>query len=246
MIGSIISAGANIIGGLMGQSSASKAAEQQAALARQNMQLQEDFAKKGIRWKVEDARSAGIHPLYALGAPTTSFSPVSMSSTADNSLGRGIAAAGSDIGRAVNATRTGQERVDAYTQAAQTLSLEKGALENQLLASQIKRLETQSNPPMPSIAADSSKPFPVPEDTKSEKRPPLMALGGRWLTNPDTSPMEAWQKQYGDEGPASWMLPILLGINDLRHNIRVRARERDTSNDPVRGQSFYDWYSGRR
>lgn len=222
MIGSIISAGANIIGGLMGQSSASKAAEQQAAVARENIEMQKTFAKKGIRWKVEDAKAAGIHPVYALGAPTTSFSPISMSSTADNSLGRGIAAAGSDIGRAMNATRTGSERVDAYTQAAQQLSLEKGALENQLLASQIKRLESQSNPPMPAISADSSKPFPVPEDSKSEKRPPLMALGGRWMTNPNTSPMEAWEKQYGDDGPISWMLPLLLGINDLQHNVRQR------------------------
>lgn len=222
MIGSIISAGANIIGGLMGQSSASKAAEQQAAIARQNIQLQEDFAKKGIRWKVEDARSAGIHPLYALGAPTTSFNPISMSSTADNSLGRGIAAAGSDIGRAMNATRTGPERVDAYTKAVQGLSLEKGALENQLLASQIKRLETQSNPPMPSIVPNSSEPFFVPEDPKPEKRPPLNIFGGRWMTNPNSSPMDAWTKQYGDSELFQTAMALLLGVNDLQHNVRSR------------------------
>ena len=33
------------------------------------------FAKRGIQWRVHDAKKAGLHPLAALGAQTTSFSP---------------------------------------------------------------------------------------------------------------------------------------------------------------------------
>jgi hypothetical protein len=37
-----------------------------------NQQMQYDFAQKGIQWKVKDAKKAGIHPLYAMGASTQS------------------------------------------------------------------------------------------------------------------------------------------------------------------------------
>lgn len=223
MLGNLISAGASLIGGLFGKSSADKAAAQNLAIAQQNMKMQKEFAQEGIRWKVEDAKKAGIHPVYALGAPTTSFSPVSFNATADNSVGNAIASMGQDIGRAVNSTRTGSERVDAFTTATRTLTLQKMSLENDLLASQIKRLQVQSNPTMPTaIVADKNQPFPVPEASKSEERPPLMFMGSRWMTNPNTSPMKAWEDQYGDDGPASWTLPILLGINDIGYNIGQR------------------------
>lgn len=38
----------------------------------QNNATQREFAQNGIQWKVEDAKKAGIHPLYALGASTAS------------------------------------------------------------------------------------------------------------------------------------------------------------------------------
>lgn len=49
------------------------------ALARettaQNIALQREFAQMGIRWKVEDAKAAGLHPLYALGGSGAAFAP---------------------------------------------------------------------------------------------------------------------------------------------------------------------------
>lgn len=35
----------------------------------ENERIQKEFAQNGVRWKVEDARRAGIHPLAALGMP---------------------------------------------------------------------------------------------------------------------------------------------------------------------------------
>lgn len=221
MIGSIISAGANLLGGLLGKSSADKAAEQNMQIAQQNMQMQREFAQQGIRWKVEDAKAAGIHPVYALGAPTTSFSPISFSATADSSMANAVSRMGSDIGGAINKTRTAPERADAFSTAAQALTLEKGALENEVLRSQLARIKQQNNPPMP-VVADKPVPFTVPEGSKSEDRPPLMVFGQRWLTNPNTSPMKAWEDQYGDDGIASWVLPPVLGTNDLIYNVRQR------------------------
>jgi len=221
MIGSIISGVGSAIGGILGHNSAKDAQAQNLAMAQANMEMQKDFAQRGIRWKVEDAKKAGIHPIYALGAPTTSFSPVNFSAQADTSLANMAQNMGQSVGRAVDATRTTPERANAYTQAAQALSLEKGALENQLLASQIKRLQVQTNPPMP-IVADSATPFSVPEASKSEDRQPLMIGGHRWMTNPNTSPAKAFEDQYGDSELLQTAIGLLLGVNDLGHNIRTR------------------------
>ncbi|MEM3753884.1 MAG: hypothetical protein QW518_08940 [Thermofilaceae archaeon] len=42
---------------------------------KENVKFQKRFAKQGIQWRVADAEKAGIHPLYALGAQTASFTP---------------------------------------------------------------------------------------------------------------------------------------------------------------------------
>lgn len=123
--------------------------------------LQREFAKNGIRWRVQDAKAAGIHPLFALGGSTSTYTPSSISlypeSNAWSDVGSGIAQAGQDISRAIDATRTRREREQAREQALERaaqfdqLNLEKAGLENDLLRSQIAKLNaTQVGPPMPS------------------------------------------------------------------------------------------------
>lgn len=133
MLGEIISAGANIIGGIMGNNA-----------AKRQEKLQRDFAQQGIQWKVEDAKKAGVSPLFALGAPTHSYSPVNVGGAAQS-----LAAAGQDIGRAVSATADDSTRLDAYTKAAQALALQKTGLENELLSTQIAKARQSTTPPMP-------------------------------------------------------------------------------------------------
>lgn len=67
-LGSIVSAVGSIAGGILGANSAQN-------VAGMNYEAQKEFAQNGIRWKVEDAKRAGIHPLYALGASTQGYSP---------------------------------------------------------------------------------------------------------------------------------------------------------------------------
>lgn len=141
VLGNIIDAGASLLGGVL-------TGNQNEANAKRNIALQKDFATHGIRWKVEDAKAAGIHPLAALGAQTMSFSPVSVG---DQGIGSGLAAAGQDIGRAVAAGSTQTERVSAYDEAARRLNLEHLGLQNQLLASQIARVrQPGTGAPIPS------------------------------------------------------------------------------------------------
>lgn len=138
MLGEIIGAASNIVGGLFG-----------AKEKRKDRAMQKEFAQSGIQWKVEDAKKAGVHPLYALGAQTTSFSPVSVGSS---DLSTGLAAAGQDISRAINSTSDHQTRLNSFTTAIQKLGLEKAGLENDLLRSQIAKLNQTMVPAMPTPA----------------------------------------------------------------------------------------------
>lgn len=133
VLGPLISAGASILGGILGNRSQQK-------MADQNIALQKEFAQKGIQWKAADALKAGIHPLYAMGAQTHSFAPVSVG----DSLGPALASAGQDIGRAVSSVTDPETRATA---AVSALQLERAGLENELLRSQIRQINSAGNPP---------------------------------------------------------------------------------------------------
>ena len=90
--GSVISGLSGVAGGMIN-------ATQSKTIAREQMRLQKEFAQNGIQWKVDDARRAGIHPLYALGANTATYTPVSQDSAG---LGNAVADAGAYLGKAVD------------------------------------------------------------------------------------------------------------------------------------------------
>lgn len=155
VIGAGISAGASLLGGILGDRAANKRNEQSLALAREQMAMQREFAQMGVRWKVADAKAAGLHPLYALGGQTHAPSPVSVMQEA-SPLPSALSDMGQDIGRAVAATSTAPERANHVLEA---LQLERAQLENDLLRSQIARNNSaQIGPPFPS---------PVPSDFPS-------------------------------------------------------------------------------
>lgn len=135
-----------VVGGLLGLAGGAASANAQREMMQKNIDLQEEFAKNGIRWKVEDAKRAGIHPLAALGAGTTSFSPISVG---DTSMGSAFSDFGQDISRAIQATSTSDEREQKFMD----LKLEHGQLENDLLRSQIARINSaQVGPPMAAVS----------------------------------------------------------------------------------------------
>lgn len=94
--------------------------------------LQREFASHGIRWRMEDAAAAGIHPVFAMGAGGAAFAPpqavgggnqISASPVPGGSSGggspgvpsfsnpmSGFQGLGQDLSRAVAATMTARER----------------------------------------------------------------------------------------------------------------------------------------
>lgn len=140
-----IAAAAQAIGGLGG---ALLGNAQNRKIAKMNIKMQKEFAQHGVRWRVEDAKKAGLHPLAALGMQATGFNPVS--------YGNDFAQVGQDIGRAVGAGLTSEERGGLQGEMAK-LSVEKARLENDYLRAQIGKLTAPGTPPArPTVDAGSA------------------------------------------------------------------------------------------
>ena len=101
-IGGAIGGVGSIVGGIIGGNNAQ-------AVAGMNYEAQKEFAQNGIRWKVEDAKRAGIHPLYALGASTQGYSP-SGGYGGDFGISDAAAQFGQGFERAQQAKMTKEER----------------------------------------------------------------------------------------------------------------------------------------
>lgn len=120
--------------------------QQQLAMAERNEALQREFAQNGIRWRVQDARMAGINPLAALGASGSSFSPVQVgydpgpSGSFGSDLARGMSTMGQDLTRALQSTQTEQQReLTALQLASAKLDVEGKTIDNQMRLTQLQK-----------------------------------------------------------------------------------------------------------
>lgn len=161
--GDIIGAGAGLLGdkfnraGVASQNQANRESGLEAAKA--NAALQKEFAQHGVRWKVRDAKAAGLHPLAALGMQPVQATPVYQGSMDDAYTSNTLANFGQDISRSINATRTRDERASAIDTQADQLRLDNMSLQNDLLRAQIAGskaalLRLASNPAFPGAVVD--------------------------------------------------------------------------------------------
>lgn len=119
------------------------------AFREREFQFQQEMAKNGIRWRVDDAKAAGLHPLAALGASSGSYSPVSVVSAAPQGqegydgggIGKSLADMGQGLGRAISATQTPEEK---KMTALDLIRIEGAHLDNEykkmLIAAEAKKL----------------------------------------------------------------------------------------------------------
>lgn len=95
--GAAASAFGSLIGGITSYNEGIKNRNAIAKANAQNIAYQREFAKNGIQWRVQDARNAGINPMYALGAQGASFTPTIQAETNDNNVANIIANAGGEL-----------------------------------------------------------------------------------------------------------------------------------------------------
>lgn len=162
-------------------------------LARDNMAMQREFAQNGIRWRVEDAQAAGLHPLAALGMNPANASPAqAMFNTPQlgGSSRSGLHAfsnMGQNIMRSVMATMDRQERLMAMQAESAHRQLQNEVLENQKKLSDIELAKQMGNPGMPGMEGQD----PPPATS-------LVRTGERWMS---VEPSAAYNERSGSNLP---------------------------------------------
>lgn len=220
-LSALIGGGANILGGLLGQQSAQR-------VAQQNIQAQQQFAQHGIQWKVEDARAAGINPLAALGASTSSFSNIAGS----NDLGAGVSAAGQNVARAALANQA---------DAVKARDLEMKLLEAKIAnvnSDTARTMAIASNLATTHGAAGSAPGIPLPQ---ADPRGPVIPLVQRaW--DPRTNEV-VWIPSEKAASPLQ-----TLGAANINAALAGRSVSEGLAGFPGSGISWGipDWLSGAR
>jgi hypothetical protein len=97
-----LSAAASIGGALLSKKSSDDDRDAQMEQNALNYEQQKEFAKNSIQWKAADARAAGLHPLFAMGAPLTSYSPSSFTPVGDGGSATALASAGRALDGAIS------------------------------------------------------------------------------------------------------------------------------------------------
>lgn len=137
-----ISGGLGLLGGMLSDRSARSTASKQR-------QMDVEFAKNQIAWKVADAKRAGIHPLYALGS-SGSYSPTNIVQSQSNT-GTALGRAGEQIADMYMQSQSQKKQLSstAALTAAQVNAANQQAKRNEaeaaLALSQSKRVEQEIN-----------------------------------------------------------------------------------------------------
>lgn len=218
--------GSSIVGGLFGSSSVDKANKVNAANAAADRQLQLDSLQKGIQWRVADAKAAGISPLAALGASTGSYIPVSQNfMPKDYSW---IGDAGQDLSRAITAGQTARERTEAARAlqiaserdgALFALELENRALSNDMLRSQIARLNSaQVGPGAGDIRAETASPGLPPGSILDQ--PSVVTVGS--VGEPERQPGHLTDYQFAASTGGRY---TIVPSNDMKQRIEDTPQE---------------------
>jgi hypothetical protein len=145
-IGAAIGAAARLAGGFLKSRSQKAANKTNIALKEKDVAYQTEFAQNGIRWRVEDARAAGISPLAAMGANTHSYTPSAIGVTPEDGVAEGISRAGGNIDRAIRATQSERARLENDLLRSQIKGQE---IENAVKISNNARMGANPNPPGP-------------------------------------------------------------------------------------------------
>lgn len=142
--GAALSAGGSLLGGVMSGASDKKMLKKQIKWQREQMQNR-------LQWTVNDAKKAGLHPLFALGGGG-GFSPASVIPGQSN-MGNAVADAAASMGRAIAAPRPTkmQDALSLAQLESVNSQTRRNDAEAALANSQARRIAEESNV-RPSVA----------------------------------------------------------------------------------------------
>lgn len=135
-----VSALGNIAGGLLGGGGKGKQGDAEN-FARQQLETQ---MQKSIQWRVQDAKTAGVHPLAALGAQVGASPSTPVGDSGSYQQGIDFAGMGQGLARALSAVL---DKNDKNAITMQTLQLEGAQIDNQMKLEQLKQMRAAGSPP---------------------------------------------------------------------------------------------------
>lgn len=132
------------IGAILGQAVGGGIADrekkkQEEAQWGREFAAQKEFAQMGVRWKAEDARAAGLHPLAAMGAQTVSYAPQAVGGSGYG--GSAFADMGQNLSNIMSATSTANEK-EMHALQIQGMQLDN---QNRFMDAQIKQQTLDQN-----------------------------------------------------------------------------------------------------
>ena len=273
-----ISAAGNVLGGLLGRKSSGKDAmilqyglnkqafmdqkahedfwnTQQLQFAQQQFARQVQRDTHGIRERVVDAKAAGLHPLFALGANVSSGPSIGFSSPTGSAAGVGLAtgsdsrtrsllgSVGRDIGSIILAAEQARQQekenerqatMDRARLRVLSADASRSEAEAALAHSRVKREEQRSNQTRPPAESFGTGPDTGPQ-VRYEANPrgrtgerPLHIGDQRWSVGKG-SRVEDWEQEYGDVAASLYGLGKIswdAARNTYQALKRASARER--------------------
>lgn len=192
-----VAAGSAVLGAAGSYFGGQDQARAQKKLAKDNIALQKEFAKNGIRWKVADAKAAGLHPLAALGAQTHSFSPIAAGDTTGPNALSALGDMGQNISRAMAARQTSAEReLQTLQLSSAKLDVEGKAIENQIRLKSLSNMSSRSQvpPPTPSGNTPHSGLGGVTSDVRVKPSETTATMPGLPSQEAAIIPMHGWAR----------------------------------------------------
>lgn len=155
-----------------------------------NYAMQKEFAQHGIRWKMEDAKRAGVHGMYALGSPgasaTASFQGAPKDQTGN--IARDLADAGSDIIQ--------QQKTDSVTQTQKALM--EAQTRNLNASASVSEQEAMGLGMTNQSTASPQQRYPIPVDVQEIETKDLTSQTGQAIPVGVGSPAQDWEDKYGE------------------------------------------------
>ena len=146
--------------------------------------------QRGIQWRVADARKAGVHPLFALGA---NVGGGALGGTVTRPVDPGLTFDASGLGRA------GAGRRSALDARAASAGIRRTEAESALLAAQAAKAIQEMN--YTRAARDAIAPAGTP---KPRKRPFITTPGGKRWIPPAGDTVDVWERHIGEL--ADWLV----------------------------------------
>lgn len=207
----IAAAGGAIAGGLISR-------DANKDIANEANQLQIYAMQHGISDRVADAKRAGLHPLYALGAPPMNMNPIAIQDT----LGPAMVQAGQSIGSSLSRMSSTAEREKEQLElAALRANINESDARRQLLISEaaFKAQAGMISAPAPPLGIHQEGKGPISNPAVSSGQAPNVPAGFYEVKPaPVTSPKVGWPNVAAGINPAyeeRWLtpnLPMLLPI----------------------------------